>query len=229
MLMAGFGVLARREFWNPHAYNALAGAVLTVLGAGEAVFVNEGIKRDIAGIDQQIAATGERLAAIDRALFQFRFAQTNAITFGVLSANDALKPEFRKNMVDLMFVTRRLPTEVMLQQIYGLDDAGFQKDRQAYEGLIEAAKAATSQADWNAVNDFEFARESQLFAIEQTALASRDSLAAERRKRESRLTFAITLGFALQQIGFVVVLLSGLLARYRPGGAPAPETGAVAR
>jgi len=213
-LAFGLEALGRREFWTFRAIHAIAGGLLTILGAGETVFVNEHIRMDISTIDARITAANDRLAAIDRALFQFRFAQTNAITLGVLSANDSLKPQFRQNMVELMFVTRRLPTEVMLQQIYPDDLASFNKYRKIYEDLIETAKKATSQDDWTAVNAFEFDRESQLFNIEQQTLVARDDLVATRRAAQDRLDFAVVLGFALQQIGFVIVLLAGLVRQH---------------
>jgi hypothetical protein len=211
----GIRALGRREFWSFRTLHALAGAALTVFGASEALFVNESIKKEVAGLDGQIAAAGERLAAIDRALFQFRIAQTNAIVMGVLSANDSLRPEFRKNMVELMFVTRRLPTLMMLQQVFPDDLAAFNAKREAYAGLIEKAKAAEDQADWNAVDAFEFEQESRLFEIEQQILEERDRLVAAKRDAAARLDFAIVLGFALQQVGFVVVLLAGLLYQHR--------------
>lgn len=214
--------VGRRDFWSFRTVHALAGAALTVFGASQALFVNEQIKKEVAGIDGRIAEAGERLAAIDRALFQFRMAQTNAIVMGVLSANDSLRPEFRKNMVELMFVTRRLPTLMMLQQIHPADLAAFNAERDAYAALIDKARAATDQADWDAVGAFEFEQESALFEIEQQILEERDGLVAERRAAASRLDFAIVLGFALQQVGFVVVLLAGLLYQHRGRDAPAP-------
>ena len=36
-----------------------------------------------------------------------------------------------------------------------------------------------------------------------------------RRQKQDQLGFAITLGFALQQIGFVIVLLAGLVHQHR--------------
>lgn len=221
MMGRSLRAVGRREFWSFRTVHALAGAVLTVFGASEALFVNEAIKKEVAGIDSRIAEAGERLAAIDRALFQFRIAQTNALVMGVLSANDSLKPAFRTSMVELMFVTRRLPTEMMLQQIHPDDLAAFGAARETYLGLIDKARAAIDQADWDAVNAFEFEQEAKLFAIEQEVLAERTRLEADRRAAAARLDFAVVLGFALQQIGFVVVLLAGLL--YRHGRQPEPE------
>jgi len=212
--------LGSRQFWTFRAIHTLAGGLLTILGAGEAVFINEDIRLEITRLDQQIAAASERLATIDRALFQFRFAQTNALTLGVLSANDSLKPEFRQSMVSLMFVTRTLPTEMMLQQIDLNDPAAFQKDRSDYLALVEAAKTATNQADWDSVSAFEFKREAALFEIEQQVLKTRDELVARRSDAQSHLSFAVTLGFVLQQLGFVAVLMAGLLYQHRDGGEP---------
>jgi hypothetical protein len=211
----GLGVVGHRDFWSFRTVHALVGALITVFGASEALFVNDRIRHEIGGLDDQIAQKSERLAAIDRALFQFRFAQTNALVLGVLSANDSLRPEFRINVVQLMFVTRRLPTEMMLAQIYDTDKPAFDRERKTYLDLIEAAKLAKNQADWDAVNSFEFAQESRLFEIEQAELEARDALQADKRVAQRRLDFAILLGFALQQIGFVVVLLAGLLYQHR--------------
>ena len=209
------GAFAQRDFWSFRVVHALTGAALTVAAAGGSLFATEQIKGDLAGLDQLIALDNQRYASIDQALFQFRFAQTNAITFGVLSANDSLKPEFRKSMVDLMFVTRRMPTEIMLSDIYNTDAKGFAADRQAYLDLIEKAKTATSQADWDAVNAFEFERESKLFEIQQQLVKQIDNLETARRQKQDQLGFTITLGFALQQIGFIIVLLAGLVHQHR--------------
>jgi hypothetical protein len=222
-LMLGFGAIGTRQFWSFRAVHALAGGLLTIFGAAKGLFVNENIKDELAGINAQIDAANQRYGAIDQALFQFRFAQTNAITFGVLSANDSLKPEFRQSMVQLMFVTRRMPTEIMLQHLHLGDDKGFAAERQAYLDLIEAAKTATSQADWDAVNAFEFTHESKLFDVQQDLVKRIDALEAQKREAQGRLDFAIVLGFALQQTGFVIVLLAGLVHQYRrPGEAPLP-------
>lgn len=220
------GAFATRDFWSFRVIHALSGAALTVAAAGGGLFVTERIKGDIAGLDQQIAFANQRYAAIDQALFQFRFAQTNAITFGVLSANDSLKPEFRKSMVDLMFVTRRMPTEIMMTEIYGADARAFAADRDAYLALIEKAKTATEQSDWDAVNAFEFDRESQLFAVQQKLLATIAGLEDTRRQKHDGLELSITTGFALQQIGFIIVLLAGLVHQHRerfPQPPPAPS------
>ena len=220
-LMLGFGAVATRGFWSFRAIHAIAGGLLTIFGAGEALFVNESIKGEVSAIDGKIDAANQRYTAIDQALFQFRFAQTNAITFGVLSANDSLKPEFRQSMVQLMFVTRRMPTEIMLQHIHFGNDAGFAAERKTYLDLIEAAKIATNQADWDAVNKFEFDHESKLFDIQQGLLKELDGLEADKRAAQKRLDFAIVLGFVLQQSGFVVILLAGLIYQHRrPGEEP---------
>jgi hypothetical protein len=227
--MLGFGAVATRDFWSFRAVHAIAGGLLTIFGAGEALFVNESIKGEVSAIDGRIDAANQRYTAIDQALFQFRFAQTNAITFGVLSANDSLKPEFRQSMVQLMFVTRRMPTEIMLQHIHVGDDKGFASERQAYLDMIEAAKTATNQADWDAVNKFEFDHESKLFDIQQGILKELDTLDANRREAQKRLDFAIVLGFALQQTGFVVVLLAGLIYQHRrPAEEPLAAVGKTA-
>jgi hypothetical protein len=110
---------------------------------------------------------------------------------------------------------------MMLQQIHPDDVAAFGTARATYLDLIEKARAATDQADWDAVNAFEFAQEAKLFDIEQRVYAERDRLAADKRAAAARLDFAVVLGFALQQIGFVVVLLAGLL--YRHNRHPEPE------
>jgi len=93
--------------------------------------------------------------------------------------------------------------------------------------VIEAAKAATDQADWNAVVAFELDREARLFDMEQQVAVARDGLVEARRAANARLEFAVVLGFALQQIGFVIVLLAGLLHQHgRSATAPAqPDSG----
>jgi hypothetical protein len=209
------GPLGQRGFWSFRTIHALTGALLTVLGAGSGVFINENIKHQISDLDSRIEDANQRYQDINQALFQFRFAQTNAITFGVLSANDSLKPEFRQSMVDLMFVTRQMPTEIMLADIHAADQKGFAAARQAYLDLVDKAKKATSQADWDAVNAYEFDQESQLFDIQQKLIAGIDQLKEEKRRLEGQLDFAIVGGFSLQQIGFVVVLLAGLLHQHR--------------
>ncbi len=186
------------------------------------LWINQVIKGEVASIENRIAFVNDRYHAIDQALFQFRFAQTNALTFGVMSASETIRPEFRKSMIDLMFITRKLPGETMLQEINFNNAAAFQAERKAYLDLIEQAQKAESQADWDAVSAFEFAHEEQLFNIQQAMLTQLSSLEAEKRTRSASLETAVFGGFAIQQLGFVLVLLAGLLYQHRQGAALPP-------
>jgi hypothetical protein len=229
------GALGRRDFWRFRTVQALTGAALTVSGAAEALFVNERIGREMEAIEGAIAAASQRQGAIDQALFQLRFSQINGITLGVLSVGDSVRPELRQSLLDLQFVVRQMPTEIMLQQLHAGDAAAFAADRQTYLDLIAAAKADSAVADWDAVNAFEFDREGRLFDLQQATIGYIGDLETARRNKQAEMDFAVRLGFALQQIGFVVVLLSGLIHQHQQRAAAAavrpsePTSGAAGR
>jgi hypothetical protein len=228
-LAESLGELGRREFWNSRTVPAIIGGILTVLGAGGGVFVGGSISDAIERQEGLLATKRERIAAIDRALFEFRVIQSNGLMLGVLSANGAVPADFRASMNRLMFVLREGPTERMLGEITPSDAAAFMAARAAYLRLVEAAKPAEDRATWDAVLSFEMETERRLMRIGEEERKQLFLIDGRKRALQGQLANVTVFGFVLQQLGFFVVLLAGLVERRRdppwPSAAPAAGTG----
>ena len=62
---------------------------------------------------------------------------------------------------------------------------------------------------------YEYQQEVKLDGIQQQLVTTVDALKDQKRGMEGSLDLAIVAGFALQQVGFVIVLLAGLLHQHR--------------
>jgi hypothetical protein len=225
-LREGLRAIGRRDFWTARTVPGVIGGVLTVLGAGGGVFIGGSLLDAIDRQDQLLAEQRERIAAIDRALFEFRIIQSNGLMLGVLAANGAVPVDFRASMNRLMFVLREGPTERMLAEIHAADAPSFMARRAEYLGLVEAAKPADDRATWDAVLNFEMERERELMRIADAYRRQTFAVEAERRALQARLSGTTVAGFVLQQLGFFIVLLAGLVD-HRAGREAAGDGGSA--
>jgi hypothetical protein len=224
-LTSGVRTLGHRDFWTFKVVHALIGALLTLVGAAGGIFVTERIKTTMIRLDNQIAETTRRVEAIERALFQFQLIQTNGLMLSALSANEGLRGEFRSSFIALSFVMRQSPTARVMQELHYNNAAAFMRARDEYQELIEAAKPGNDKTAWDAVLQFEIEQESRLSTVQQQLYNLRFALQSRRRLLEDWLSTSIIGGFVLQQLGFFVVLLAGLVHQHtssselRPAGA----------
>lgn len=224
-LKHGARTIARRDFWSFKVTHAVLGGLLTVAGACGSIFVVDQFRTQVGEVDGKIAEATRRIDSMERALFQFQFIQVNGLLMGALTGSDALRPEYRDSFLQLSFVVRQMPTSRLLQELYVNDSAGFLREREEYLRLIEAAKPANDKAAWDALLAFEINTEKRVFDLQQQFVNLRYEFDARRRLADSRLQTATLWGFILQQLGFVLVLLAGLVYQH----APAPQPGATAR
>jgi hypothetical protein len=231
-IVSGARAVSRREFWTFRVIHAVLGAVLTISGAAGALFVNDQIRKAAAALDSQIAETFRRTESIERALFQMQLIQTNGLMLGALSANEGLRQEYRASFLALSFVMRQGPTSRILQELNLHDVEGFRRGREHYLRLIEAAKPANDKAAWDAVLAFEMEQEQKLFELQQRFYDRRFVLQERKRWLDGWLDTATMIGFIVQQTGFVVILLAGLVHQHRQerrvrGERPSPAASAL--
>ena len=221
--------LARRDFWTFKVVHAVLGGALTVIGACGGIFVTEQIRKQISGVDGSIAEASRRIDSIERALYQFQLLQTQGVLLGALSAGDSMREDFRRSFMQLGFLVRKGPTARMIQELNAGDLAAFRRAREEHERLVEAALPANDKTAWDTLLKFEMDHETKLRDLQDKFLDTRYTLAARRRSLDAWLESATTWGFVLQQLGFVVVLLAGLVhqravddvaARRDPSAAP---------
>jgi hypothetical protein len=210
-LTRGVRTLARRDFWTFKVVHAVFGGVLTITGACGGIFVTEQIRKQISDVDGSIAEASRRIDSIERALYQFQLLQTQGVLLGALSAGDSMREDFRRSFMQLGFLVRKGPTARMIQELNAGDLATFRREREEHERLVEAALPANDKAAWDTLLKFEMDRETRLRDLQDKFLNTRYTLAARRRSLDGWLESATTWGFILQQLGFVVVLLAGLV------------------
>jgi hypothetical protein len=223
-LTRGARTLARRDFWTFKVVHAVIGGLLTVTGACGGIFVTEQIRKQIAEVDSAIAETAQRVDSIERALYQFQLLQTQGVLLGALSTGGGLREEFRTSFLQLGFLIRKGPTARMIQELNGTNLAEFRRLRAEHEKLVEAALPANDKAAWDALLRFEMDHESKLRELQDRFLNARYGLTERRRTLDRWLDTATTWGFILQQLGFVVVLMAGLVHQH---GAEPPARAAV--
>jgi hypothetical protein len=209
-----FKALGSREFWSFKVVHALTGAVLTLAGAAGGIFGTEHIKQSIAGVDGAIAESTRRIESIERALFQFRLIQTNGLMLAALSGNEGLRSEYRATFLALSFALRKAPTAKVLEELHANDVEAFKRGRAEHERLIAAAQPANDKAAWDAVLLFELEQERQLAALQQRFYDARYGFQEQRQALNHRLATTTVGGFVLQQLGFVVVLMAGLVHQH---------------
>ena len=102
----------------------------------------------------------------------------------------------------------------MIQELNATNLAEFRRLREEHEKLVEAALPANDKAAWDALLKFEMEHESKLRALQDQFQNTRYALGERRRTLERWLETATIWGFILQQLGFVVVLLAGLVHQH---------------
>lgn len=213
-LMRGARTLARREFWTFKVIHAVLGGVLTVTGACGGIFITEQIKKQIADVDSKVADTTQRIDSIERALAQFQVLQAQGVLLGALSAGDGMREDLRRHFLQLGFLVRKGPTARMIQELNATDLAGFRREREAHEKMVEAALPAADKATWDNLLAYEMGTESKLRDLHSKFLDTRYALNERKRILDRRLETATVWGFIVQQLGFVIVLMAGLVHQH---------------
>jgi hypothetical protein len=227
-------MLTSREFWSFRVIHAVLGGLLTVGGACSAIVVDRTISARIKNADDGIARAQDRIGSIERTLAQFRIVQSNGVLLGALTQGEAMRVEYRRLYVQLMFTLRRGPTLAMLGELYNHDVKTFQADRAVFQQHIDAASSPNAtQQSWQDVVDFEMSSERKLMDLQDAFRDTLFKLQARKRADETTLSTATLTAFVVQQIGFVIVLMAGLLYQYgRPPELPSephkPEQRAAA-
>jgi hypothetical protein len=220
-LTRGVRTLARREFWTFKVIHAVIGGLLTVTGACGGIFITEQIKKQISDIDGSIADASRRIDSIERALHQFQLLQTQGVLLGALSTGGGMREEFRQSFLQLGFLIRKGPTARMIQELNSANLTEFRKVREEHERLVEAALPANDKTAWDALLKFEMDHESRLRDMQDRFLDQRFALQERRRTLDRRLDTATVWGFILQQLGFVIILMAGLVHQH--GSEPRAE------
>jgi hypothetical protein len=223
VLTRGVRTLARREFWTFKVIHAVLGGLLTLTGACGGILITEQIRKQISDIDGTIADASRRVDSIERALYQFQLLQTQGVLLGALSTGGGLREEFRTSFLQLGFLIRKGPTARMIQELNSTNLAEFRRLRTEHEKLVEAALPANDKAAWEALLKFEMDQESKLRELQDRFLNTRYALSERRRTLDRWLESATTWGFILQQLGFVIVLLAGLVHQHGEVREPARQ------
>jgi hypothetical protein len=213
-LMRGVRTLARRDFWSFKVIHAVLGGVLTLTGACGGIFVTEQIKKQITIVDGTLSDTTQRIDSIERALYQFQLLQAQGVLLGALSAGDGMREDLRRHFLQLGFLVRKGPTARMIQELNSNDLAGFRREREAHEKMVDAALPADDKTAWDNLLAFEMQTESKLRDLHGKFLDARYALAERRRALDRWLESATVWGFVIQQLGFVIVLLAGLVHQH---------------
>lgn len=220
-LTRGVRTVARRDFWTFKVIHAVLGGLLTISGACGGIFITEQIRKSISDLDSEIAENTQRVDSIERALSQFQLLHTQGVLLGALSGGESLREEFRRSFIQLGFWVRKTPTERMILELNPKNLAAFHREREEHEKLFAAAIAADDKAAADALLKFEMEHEGKLRDLHYRLLGGRYALTARRRQLDSWLNTATVWGFILQQLGFVVVLMAGLVHQH---DGPAPTT-----
>lgn len=229
-LMRSVRTLTRRDFWSFKVIHAVLGGVLTVTGACGGIFITEQIKKHIATVDSDISDATQRIDSIERALAQFQVLQAQGVLLGALSSGDGMREDLRRHFLQLGFLVRKGPTARMIQELNSTDLAGFRREREMHEKMVEAALPADDKSAWDNLLAFEMGTESKLRDLHSKFLDTRYALIERKRILDRQLETATVWGFILQQVGFVIVLLAGLVHQHRPPDeSPPAEQAAMPR
>jgi hypothetical protein len=217
-VVSSLKLFTQRSFWSFQVVHTLLGGALTVGGAVGALTIGDGLQRSITGVDGRIAEIQERLESINSTLVQFRVVQSNGVILGALASGDGLRDEYREPFVKLMFTLRRTPAMSLIREIYPADLANFNKERDELDRLQTAAMAEDrTLKSWDDFLAFEMTREMQVMDLQSRLLQEKYDLQSRRQGLQVSLDTATTAGFVVQQIGFVVILLAGLIYQHVRG------------
>jgi hypothetical protein len=208
------GTLGRRDFWTFKVVHAVLGAVLTIAGASGGIFITDHIRKDILRVDGAIAENTHRTESIERAVSQFQLLQTEGVLLGALSTGDAIRPEMRKQFQNLGFLIRKGSSTRMIDELNADNLPGLMRERAEQNRLVDAAVAAKELSAWDELLKFEMGLEQRVRALQDKVQTGRARLLEQRRDLESRLAVTTNWTFILQQLGFFIVLLAGLIHQH---------------
>ena len=208
-------VLGQRSFWSFQVIHALLGGALTVGGAIGAIAVGDGLQRSIVDVDARIAEIDERLQSIGNTLVQFRVVQSNGLLLSALASGDAIREDLREPFTRLTFVLRRTPALSLVQELYPADLANFNKDQAELDSLHTRAVAPGRTAqDANDFLNFEMTREKEVMELQSRLLQEKFDLRSRRSVLQVSFDRATSVGLIIQQVGFVIILLAGLVHQH---------------
>jgi hypothetical protein len=206
------GALAKREFWTARTINAVLGATLTI-GAGLAsVGVGDGLRKQIADIDEDIRSTNSHIDMIERAMFEFQLFESTGTLIQVLSLNQSIPDQARSAFRELMYIDRRHAYLVILSEIYPQVER-WRARKEEYDMVTEGARAGDrEQADKVILME----RDDTIAArrLQGEMIDKRYTLVERKDHVQQRLNFFTMLGFTVQQVGFVLVLFAGLVSQH---------------
>ena len=211
-LGASIGTLAKREFWTARTINAVLGAALTI-GAGVAsVGIGDQLRKQISDIEDSIRDANSHAETIERAMFEFQLFESTGTLIQVLSLNQSIPDNARSSFRQLMYIDRRHAYLVLLSELYPqVEKWRARKDQ--YDKVTEGARNGDrEQADQVILME----RDDTIAArgLQGKLVDRRFELAAQKDALQHRLNFLTMIGFTVQQIGFVLVLFSGLVAQH---------------
>lgn len=222
----GLRALGSGEFWSFRVIHAVLGGLLTVGGAAGALLVGDNYRKEIATVDSQIAIVDSRLESIKSTLAQFRIVQSNGIVLGALASGQGVAEDYRESFINLMFVLRRGPALSVLGEIYPNDVDAFDRGRDELDRLVALAVAPErTRQSWDDVLTFEMTHESQLMDLQTQFQNRKLELQAQEWKLQASKDYVTFTGFLVQQAGFVVILLAGLLYQHSTGVPVGPNPG----
>lgn len=231
------GTLATREFWTARTINAVLGAALTI-GAGLAsVGVGDGLRKQIADIEEDIRSTNGHIDTIERAMFEFQLFESTGTLIQVLSLNQSIPEQARSAFRQLMYIDRRHAYLVILSELYP-EVERWRARKEEYDKVSEGAREGDrEQADKVILME----RDDTIAArrLQGELIDKRYGLVEKKDHVQQRLNFFTMLGFTVQQVGFVLVLFAGLVSQHfserkkepkapPPAAEPAAETAAGA-
>ena len=208
-------LLTQRSFWSFQVIHALIGGALTVGGAIGAITIGDGLQKSIVDVDGRIAEIDERLQSIGNTLVQFRVVQSNGLLLSALASGDAIREDLREPFTQLTFVLRRTPALSLVQELYPADLANFNKEQAELDRLhAQAVAPARTAKDANDFLNFEMTREKEVMELQSRLLQEKFDLRSRRSILQVSLDRATTVGLIVQQVGFVVILLAGLIYQH---------------
>jgi hypothetical protein len=211
-LRAGIKTVCHPDFWSFRVVHAVLGSILTLAGAAGSLLIGDGLRKHIGEVNDRIAAAEARVETIRNTLAQFRIVQSNGVILGALSAGSGLRQEYQQSFTELMFVLRRGPALSVLGELHLDDVEAFRQARDEFDRLVASAVAPErTREDWDKVLEFEMTHERRLMDLLDDYRANSFRLKAEKRELEQSLDTATLVGFSVQQLGFVVILLAGLV------------------
>ena len=144
--------------------------------------------------------------------------QSNGVILGALSTGGAMAPDFRELFTQLMFTLRRSPALSLVAELHPNDVTKFRAETEELNRRIAFAVAPErTQQSWADVLEFEMTRERQVMDLQGSLMTERLALQSRKRELEASKDSATMTGFVVQQLGFVVILLAGLVHEHGGG------------